>query len=357
MGLKAPWIFLGFFTLVLFSTQDLMDLEIDYLWYRSVHHPELFWLYLFPRIVLAALSAGIFFLISLAGLFSVPPQSDLFLFQQGGTVRSIPYRTVRKVIAIFLFLVSIFIGDHFTAPEWSYRLLSALKPVTSGDTDPVFHHDVTFYLFRLPLLEDLLGLLVPSLLFAAILSVTLGKMNNTWTLNKNVLSLSPRYRARVFPLFGLIAIALAMRVQLSRYRLLFENGDLISGPGYTIMHATMPAMVLLEILLLLVALTFFSLFAEGLPMRLSPSACSLWSLHFSVFLSSPPWSNALSYFPTSFTMRNRISEKIFSGPERPTALTGSQSNIFPVWTDWHKAISNPTVPPSGTFVSGTIVRF
>ncbi|MGL3711482.1 UPF0182 family membrane protein [Leptospirillum ferriphilum] len=281
MSLKAPWIFLGFFTLVLFSSQDLMDLEVDYLWYRSVHHPELFWLYLFPRIVLAALSAGIFFLISLAGLFSVPPQSDMFLFQQGGTLRSIPYSTVRKVIAVFLFLVSIFIGDHFTAPEWSYRLLSAVKPVASGDTDPVFHHDVTFYLFRLPLLEDLLGLLVPSLLFAAVLSVTLGKMNNSWTLSKNVLSLSPRYRARVFPLFGLIAIALAMRVQLSRYRLLFENGDLISGPGYTIMHATMPAMLLLEILLLLVALTFFLLVRRGSPY--APFSLSLFTLVFAFF--------------------------------------------------------------------------
>ena len=180
MSIKAPWIFLGFFTLLLFSSQDLMDLEIDYLWYRSVHHPELFWLYLFPRIILAVLSAGIFFLVSLAGLFSVPPHSDMFLIQQGGSLRSIPFQLARKVIATILFLVSIFIGDHYTAPEWSYRLLSALKPVPSGQTDPVFHHDVTFYLFRLPLLEELFSLFLPSLTFAIILSVALGKMNNSW---------------------------------------------------------------------------------------------------------------------------------------------------------------------------------
>ena len=281
MSIKAPWIFLGFFALFVFSTQDLMDLEIDFLWYRSVHHPELFFLYLFPRIALAVLSTGIFFLVSLTGLFSVPPHSDLFLFQQGGTLRSIPYSTVRKLIATFLFLLSLFIGDHYTAPEWSYRLLSALNPVSSGETDPVFHHDVTFYLFRLPLLEDLFSLLIPSLLFAAILSVVLGKMTNAWSLNKNALSMTPRYRARIFPLFGLIAMALALRVELSRYRLLFENGDLISGPGYTVMHATMPTMLILETLLLLVSLTFFLLMRRGSPY--TPFSLSLFTLVFAFF--------------------------------------------------------------------------
>lgn len=281
MSIKAPWIFLGVFSLILFSTQDLMDLETDYLWYRSVHHPDLFWLYLFPKIILAVLSAGIFFLVSLSGLFSVPPQPDMILFGQGGNIRAIPFQTVRKVVAIFLFIISIFIGDHYASPGWNYRLLAALRPVPSGVTDPIFHHDITFYLFRLPLLEDLFSLLIPSLIFAAILSVALGKLNNSWSFDRNALSITPRYRARIFPLFGMIALALAFQVELSRYRLLFENGDLISGPGFSVMHATMPAMMILEVLLVLVSLTFFFLIKRGSPYH--PFSLSLFALVFAFF--------------------------------------------------------------------------
>lgn len=263
MTAKSPLIFLAAFAIVLFSVQDIMNLETEFLWYRSVHHPELFWLYFFPRLALSAISAVIFFLVAVAGIFSVPPHPGMIVFTQAGNLHPVSFQTVRKILVSIVFLVSIFIGDHYSSPGWSYRILAALKSVGVGLKDPVFHHDVSFYLFRLPLLEELLSLVIPSMIFALVISVILAKLNNSWTIDKNGFSISPEYRTRIFPFLGFFSLILAYQVQLSKYNLLFTAGELMSGPGYSTMHATMPAMMILEISLGFGGIAYFLFFRRG----------------------------------------------------------------------------------------------
>ena len=256
MSPRTPWYFLATFGILLFSFQDFMDLDVEYLWYRSVHHPELFWTYLTPRFVAAFLAATIFFISGIFGIFSVPSNNGLIIIPQAGTIRSFSIKTVRKVLLAVILLFSVMIGDHFSQPEWAFKLLAFWKGPQTTRTDPVFHHNISFYLFRLPLLESAVSFLIMSTLFALGIALILGRLNNSWTIAGGTVSIIPSFRKRLFPLLALISACLAISVHFSRFDLLTHQGELMAGPGYTDTHATLPALFTLEILLFLNVIFF-----------------------------------------------------------------------------------------------------
>ncbi|MHB1286807.1 MAG: UPF0182 family membrane protein [Leptospirales bacterium] len=276
MSPRTPWYFLATFAILLFSFQNLMDLDVDYLWYRSVHHPELFWIYLIPRFIAALVAAAIFFISGVFGIFTVPTNNGLIIIPQAGSIRSFSIKLVRKILLILIFILSIMVGDHFSQPEWTFKLLSLWKGPLTPQTDPVFHHNISLYLFRLPVLESLVSFLLMSMLFSLGIALVLGRLNNSWKINKGSFSILPSFRKRLFPFLSLISLCLAVSVHFSRFDLLTHHGELMAGPGYTDSHATIPALYFLEILLILNAV--FLLIAALKGSVLLPLATSILSL-------------------------------------------------------------------------------
>ncbi|MHB8422679.1 MAG: UPF0182 family membrane protein [Leptospirales bacterium] len=276
MSHRTPWYFLATFAILLFSVQDFMDFQVDYLWFRSVHHPELFWTYLLPRIAVSFLAAVIFFLSGIFGIFAVPANNGLIIIPQGGTFRSFSIKIVRKVLLAVSLFISVLVGDNFFQPHWGYKLLAAWNGPATPQKDPVFHHNISFYLFRLPLLESTVSFLIISMMFSLGVTLILGRLNNSWNLDKGGIFILPSFRKRLFPFLALISTCVAISVHFSRFDLLIHQGELMAGPGYTDIHATLPALQSLEFLLFLNA-AFLLITAFRGPLLL-PVATSVLSL-------------------------------------------------------------------------------
>lgn len=283
MNSRTPWIFLVLFAVLLFSVQDLMDLNVDYLWFHSMNHSLLFWTYLLPRLAVGTLSGIAFFLLGLLGIFAVPKNAGIIVLPQAGMPKTYSLRAFQKGLAAVYLFLALFIGDHLARPELGLRLLAALKGPDTGQTDPVFHHDISFYLFRLPLMESVLSYLLLTLLLTIATATILGILNHSLTFEKNRISILPTFRLRFFPILSLFSIGLAAWVQFGRYDLLTQKHELISGPGYSDIHATLPAMLFLEAVLIATSLIFLvSTFRGSIILPLSALAFSFAAYFFGV---------------------------------------------------------------------------
>ena len=137
---------------------------------------------------------------------------------------------------------SVIASEHWTT------ILLARSPARFNQIDPLFGHDLSFYLFTLPLWELcefwLVGLLLLGLLSALL----------TYVLSSNSLSqgyfpgFSPQQRRHLYGLSGLLLLAIALSYWLDRYRLLYSPDGAAYGASYTSVNVELPIYTGLSVL-------------------------------------------------------------------------------------------------------------
>ncbi len=148
-----------------------------------------------------------------------------------------------------------------------------------GASDPIFGHDISFYLFELPLYEGLRGWLM-GLLFMAMAGVAAIHAASEWPQVQRDVTRLFRRRALQQQLAALGALFFglwAVGYWLDGYDLLFSPRGIIVGAGYTDLNATLPALRVQAGLMALVALSVgWNVFRRNL--RLPAIAVGLWLL-------------------------------------------------------------------------------
>lgn len=154
-----------------------------------------------------------------------------------------------RAIALFL---SLAIG-LIVASRWT-NVLQYFHPINFNTTDPLFHQNVSFYVFILPIL-DLLGFGLTVVFLYSLVSSAL-----TYLLSGNSLS-QGRFlgfsRSQQRHLYGLGAasmLAVAFRYWLGRYSLLYSRGDVTYGANYADVTVRLPSYGFLSILAATIAL-------------------------------------------------------------------------------------------------------
>jgi uncharacterized membrane protein (UPF0182 family) len=147
-----------------------------------------------------------------------------------------------------------------------FTFLVALFQQRVESTDPVLHHDISFYLFSLPLLLQLqrwgLGL---GLLTLALVALCYGLRRHHLTpeLQQQLLRQAQRH---LLGLGGLVLLAQGLGHWLARYTLMYSNRGSFAGANYTDVHVQMPADVFLTMVAIIsaIALFYLALFTPGL---------------------------------------------------------------------------------------------
>lgn len=125
------------------------------------------------------------------------------------------------------------------AEQWA-KVLMALNPVPFGETEPLFNHDLSYYLLRLPLWEVIEFWFI-SLVFFALVSVTL-----TYLLSGNSLSngrfpgFSTQQQRHLYGLGGVLLLATSLNHWLGRYEILYSPQGVVYGASYTDVHVGLP---------------------------------------------------------------------------------------------------------------------
>ncbi len=237
----------------------LVNLYTDYLWFvHDVNYPQIFGRILALRWILFLLTAVGFFVFALANLMianriaGATEEPDLAI--RGGRIVRIT-RAVRRGTYYLLILgalaFSVFVG--LSASAYWHDLMLFQNAQSVGVNDPLFGMDVGFYMFRLPFLSFLSGLLVFTSLIALVGIGAFYYFNRALGWLGGMPTFLPSVKPHMLILAVLFLLSFAWYLWLARYDLVFSEHDQFFGAGYTDIHARLPILTITVFGLLIAA--------------------------------------------------------------------------------------------------------
>ena len=145
----------------------------DWLWFGEVGLRVVFWRQIWSRLVVGVAAGAIFFAIFYANVEIARRLSPRHRAFEGiDVVEYVNERTVqalRRGGLIVSALIAIFVGVGISANWLLFQ--RALNGVPFGSRDPIFHHDIGFYVFTLPAWQAVYGLVMGALIAGLVVAV------------------------------------------------------------------------------------------------------------------------------------------------------------------------------------------
>ncbi|MEP6857625.1 MAG: UPF0182 family protein, partial [Gemmatimonadales bacterium] len=150
-------------------------------------------------------------------------------------------RTFTRIFFPLALVLSFFTAISFSV-SWM-TVLKAMNGVAVGTTDTLFGRDLSFYLFRLPLISAVLGTLI-TLTFLSIIAVAaMYWMRNDITLPPRRASAKPRAARHLGGLLALLFLLLGLRHWIvGTASLLYSTTGPLVGASYTDVHVALPGL-------------------------------------------------------------------------------------------------------------------
>lgn len=125
-----------------------------------------------------------------------------------------------------------------------------------GLADPIFHKDVGFYIFRLPLFQFLQGwYLFMIILLLGMVGLSY-YLDQSITLKDNKVAIDPKAKYHLSILTGLFLLGIVFVYILKLYEILYSSRGVSYGASYADVHAQIPAYWVLLILTAVVSILF-----------------------------------------------------------------------------------------------------
>jgi uncharacterized membrane protein (UPF0182 family) len=235
----------------------------DWLWFQNLGFGDVFTTILGAKILVFAVFFSIFAIfvginITIARRWGRPARVIKVAGSEQplttlGIIFQRPYAGTLWMLIIFVFAVMM----GWSASDSWMTFLQFLHRSPFGVADPIFHQDVGFYVFTLPLYLFLRGWFLTTL-FLVFVAVGLSYyMDQAVGIHENRPYIYPRVKSHLAVLGGLFALVVAWTYRLKLYGLLYSSSGVAYGAGYTDVHAQIPAYwALLSLTLALAVLLF-----------------------------------------------------------------------------------------------------
>jgi uncharacterized membrane protein (UPF0182 family) len=165
----------------------------------------------------------------------------------------IPIR--RWLVIGFSVFIGLFAGSSAVGEWRNYLLWRHAQPF--GSNDPVFNHDLGFYIFTLPWLHYLVDFAMAAAVVSLLATTVVHYLFGGIQLQNRRDRFSPAARAQLSVLVGVFVLAKAADYWLSRYDLLNHVGNRFTGLNFTADHAMLPARNILTGIAVICAVLFF----------------------------------------------------------------------------------------------------
>ncbi len=167
--------------------------------------------------------------------------------------------------SLFMALIFSTIGSGIWEP-----VLKLLNQEPTGNVDPIFGNDISFYLFSLPVWEFFREIAVILVVLTAILVgfiylFTSGFLSGVGSNPGESFdfNLSARAKKHLTILLALYLVTKIIDYRLSMYQLLYSDRGVAFGASFTDIHATLPGLrILLVLVVILTGLVLFSLYRK-----------------------------------------------------------------------------------------------
>ncbi len=248
---RARWWLIGFVVVIvilLVSLRSLAGLYTDSLWFSSVDLHNVFSTLLAIKLGLFGVFGAIFFAVLWVNLVVCDRIAgrDVVLAQEDELVRRYQQfvRPYAGRIYVGLAFVLALIGASGTVGQWNNWILFR-HGGSFGVTDPQFHKDIGFYVFKLPFLIFIVDWTLAILIVTLAVSVVFHYFNGGIQPQRGLPRVRPPVKAHISVLLALIALDKAAGYVLQRWSLVNAQDGYVNGAGYTDVHARLPAETLL----------------------------------------------------------------------------------------------------------------
>jgi len=233
----------------------------DLLWYRSVGFVSVWQTTLFTKIYLFIGFGFITALFILANIYFAFRKRPIYVPIAVEADNLERYRSqidpIRKFLTIGIFLTLFYFAGNSGSRLWQEWLL--FKNSTNfGVLDPQFSKDVSFFAFKLPMWQSLIGwaisTIILSILAASVVHYIYGGIRTQVKEDRTTVSA----RVQLSILLGLLVLLKAVAYWFDRYALTLKEGRLITGLTYTDVNAVLPAKSILAAIAVVCSLLFFA---------------------------------------------------------------------------------------------------
>lgn len=227
-----------------------VNLYTEVLWFDSLGYLPVYWTRLgatlAARLAAGSIAAGLV----LANLWLIARRlGSVQLRRQYGNLEIAEQVPRGRVVAGMLvvsalagwWLSAIVVGDGE-----ALALLAWFRRVAWGVSDPLFGKDLSFYIFSLPLLYDLIDFLILATLWSNVLVLFAYVLKGSLRWRDSRLEIGEEVRTHFVLLGAVVVLFLGIRYWLGRYGLLLEGTGIGGGIGHTDVEARLPSRHLLS---------------------------------------------------------------------------------------------------------------
>jgi uncharacterized protein len=240
------WIILAAaIVLLVILLQPFATFYTDWLWFRGLGYGNVFGTRFLAQIITFFVFAAIFWVVGTADV----------LVALGGSGRRLSTIGIRRRLlttpATTLSLLGVFllglIFGRIASGQWQ-TVLAFLRQVPFGTSDPVWHQDVSFYVFTLPFYRFVWGWLLGVVIVLALVAVVL----YVYRSGMQSLVLTTKAMRHLTVLAAAFTALLAVNYRLDLYELLLSRRGFVYGAGYTDVTARIPGYWIMTVLLALI---------------------------------------------------------------------------------------------------------
>ncbi|MFC5066064.1 UPF0182 family protein [Actinomycetospora atypica] len=252
---------------VLVVLARLVDVYVDFAWFGEVGFRNVFTTVLATRVVQSIVAAAFMGGLIALNLYIAYRTRPVFVPVAGPEDPVARYRTVvlshLRLFAIGIPLVVALIAALSAQSDWQTTQLF-LNQTPFGIADPVFGHDIGFYVFALPFWRAVLSWVFVGIGVSFVAALVAHYVFGGIRLAGRNGSLASAARAHLAVLAGSFVLFKAVAYFLDRYELLFSDrkasigGANFFGASYTDLNAAMPAKLILLLIAVICAAAFFA---------------------------------------------------------------------------------------------------
>ncbi len=262
MRQKWPLAALALVTVLYFGSQSLLDLWARLLWFSSNHQSAVYLKILEVRGEILVGAFLLFFLVFttiLRPLLRGLPGVSLGNRIPGGPPPlTLDGSAIRRASGLVLLALSLFLALPYSGSGNALRLLAAINAPVTAAQDPILHLPLSFYLFHLPLYDEIVSLILEAFLIAALLAGLVGLLSRRVFMGAGQIRVDPILLRPLLQSLAGLSAALSIETLLSRTRTLLSSHQGFSGASYTDLHARIPVSTLLAGTLALLALALLA---------------------------------------------------------------------------------------------------
>lgn len=243
---------------LLLSARLLAGFYVDFLWHQSVGRTDVFWGVLGAKATMFALFGGTFVVLAVLNLIIADRLAPTTFSANTHPLVERFHEFFGHRLRLLRIGLAVVFGLLFALPaigHWQ-DWLRFRHSKSFGISDPRFHNDVGFYLFKLPFVTFVLDWLFVAVLFITVLVVATHILSGGIVLQPPRPKVRRATKAHVAVLLALLAVLKAGDYWVTRYELTTSNRGAVRGITYAVDNAQLPAVLLLALIALLTAALF-----------------------------------------------------------------------------------------------------